>query len=189
MDQDHEIVRRTLRGDLSAFDELVNKYQRPIYALCVHFIAHREDGRDLAQEVFLKAFEGLKNFRYQSSFRTWLYRIAINACINFSKSRQREYLRLSAARRQMTYTFSDTVEQAQNLQIVQSLAAQLPAKQRTAIILRLEQGLSYDEISEITGQTVSTVKTTVFYGLQKIKKLVHKPGGMAVRHLKHSESS
>lgn len=186
-DQDHQLIRQTLQGDLEAFDELVRKYQRPVYSLCLSFVIHGEDAKDLAQEVFLKAFTGLKNFRHQSSFRTWIYRIAVNACLNF-KSHQREFVPLLWARGEMAHTFVDTVEQAEDRRLVQALLTQLPKKQRTVIVLRLEQGLSYEEISEITGQTVSTVKTTVFYALQKIRKLVHKASRAGLPRFKQVES-
>lgn len=186
-DQDHQLVRQTLAGDLSAFDELVRKYQRSLYALCLSFVACREDAQDMAQEVFLKAFTGLKHFRYQSSFRTWIYRIAVNACLNF-KSQSKKSVEWLPTFHNGVCAFIDIVEQAEDRRLVQTLVAQLPKKQRTAMVLRLEQGLSYEEISEITGQTVSTVKTTVFYGLEKIKKLVQESSATRVPRFKHVKS-
>lgn len=188
IDQDLQLVQRTLQGDLSAFDELVKKYQGPIYMLCLSFTAQREDAKDLAQEVFLKAFENLKRFRRDAQFRTWIYRIAINRCLNFNKTQRREFVELREAFGALTYSFTNDFEQAENRRRVQLLSAQLPNKQRTAIVLRLEQGLSYEEISHVTGQTVANVKTTLFYALRKIKKLVQKSRGAGLRYLKHLES-
>jgi len=186
-DPDHLLVSQTLQGDLSAFDVLVGKYQRPVYALCLGFVRHPEDARDLAQEVFLKAFMGLKRFRRHSSFRTWLYRIAVNACLSF-KSKHREFVALSAEA-EPSYTTVDALEQAENRRLVYDLAAQLPRSQRTALLLRIEQGLSYEEISEITGQSVSNLKTTVFYALRKIKQRVRKSAGVPLGRLQQVESS
>ncbi|MBI3656064.1 MAG: RNA polymerase sigma factor [Acidobacteria bacterium] len=185
---DHQLIQQTLQGELSAFDELVIKYQRPVYTLCLGFLSEPEDARDLAQEVFLKAFEGLRRFRGQSSFRTWIYRIAVNACLNFKRNKRTEHVELCEAHTQMIYHSTASLERSDNLSHALSLMAKLPPKQRTVIILRVEQGLSYDEISEITGQSVAAVKTTMCYALQKIKRMMQRPAKAPLRNLRHSES-
>src|SRR3990167_9339186 len=81
-DADAAIVERYLAGDMTAFDELMIRYERQIYRICYRFVENRDDAMDLAQEVFIKAFEHLPGFRRQSSVKTWLYRIAMNHCIN-----------------------------------------------------------------------------------------------------------
>src|SRR5437667_1963277 len=84
-DADAAIVDRYLSGDMSAFNELMIRYERQIYRVCYRFVENREDAMDLAQEVFIKAFEHLASFRRESSLKTWLYRIAMNHCINHVK--------------------------------------------------------------------------------------------------------
>src|SRR5499425_1455227 len=84
-DVDAELVERYLAGDTAAFDEIMVRYERQIYRICYRFVENREDAMDLAQEVFIKAFEHLATFRRESSLKTWLYRIAINHCINHVK--------------------------------------------------------------------------------------------------------
>src|SRR5438093_7812400 len=84
-DADAELVERYLAGDMAAFDELMIRYERPIYRVCYRFVDNRDDAMDLAQEVFIKAFEHLGSFRRESSLKTWLYRIAVNHCLNHVK--------------------------------------------------------------------------------------------------------
>src|SRR3979411_2692700 len=79
------LVDRYLSGDMTAFDELMIRYERQIYRVCYRFVENREDAMDLAQEVFIKAFEHLPTFRQESGLKTWLYRIAMNHCINHVK--------------------------------------------------------------------------------------------------------
>jgi len=86
-----DLVRRARRGDLTAYDELVKRYQERIYATIYHMTANHEDANDLAQESFIKAYSALKSFKGGSSFYTWLYRIAINKTINFLKQRRNKH--------------------------------------------------------------------------------------------------
>src|SRR5690242_3133173 len=83
-----ELVRRACRGELSAYDELVRRYQERIYATIYHMTSNHEDANDLAQESFIKGFHALKSFKGGSSFYTWVYRIAVNKTINFLKQRK-----------------------------------------------------------------------------------------------------
>src|SRR5215470_3233765 len=94
-DADSELVERYLAGDMTAFDELMVRYERQIYRVCYRFVDNREDAMDLAQEVFVKAFEHLPSFRRESSMKTWLYRIAMNHCINHVKKNAREFVEIS----------------------------------------------------------------------------------------------
>src|SRR5262245_29816498 len=83
--EDHALVRQYLAGDMRAFDALMIRHERQVYRACYRFVNKREDAMDLAQEVFIKAFENLASFRWESSFKTWIYRIAMNHCINHVK--------------------------------------------------------------------------------------------------------
>src|ERR1051326_8361996 len=89
---DATLVDRYLNGDVSAFDELMIRYERQIYRVCYRFVENRDDAMDLAQEVFIKAFEHLSSFRRESSLKTWLYRIAMNHCINHVKKHSQEFV-------------------------------------------------------------------------------------------------
>src|SRR5204863_4079166 len=94
-DVDAELVERYLTGDTAAFDELMIRYERQIYRVCYRFVENREDAMDLAQEVFIKAFEHLSSFRRESSLKTWLYRIAMNHCINHVKKNSQEFVEVN----------------------------------------------------------------------------------------------
>src|ERR1700748_2611148 len=94
-DVDGELVERYLAGDTAAFDEIMVRYERQIYRLCYRFVDNREDAMDLAQEVFIKAFEHLATFRRESSLKTWLYRIAMNHCINHVKKHSQEFVEVT----------------------------------------------------------------------------------------------
>src|SRR5216110_4026860 len=91
-DADADLVGRYLAGDMTAFDELMIRYERQIYRVCYRFVDNRDDAMDLAQEVFIKAFEHLGTFRRESSLKTWLYRIAMNHCINHVKKHAQEFV-------------------------------------------------------------------------------------------------
>src|SRR5262245_10175916 len=86
--EEAELVRRSLQGDLAAYDDLVRRYQERIYATIYHMTSNHEDANDLAQDTFIKAFNALKTFKGGSSFYTWIYRIAVNKTINFLKQRK-----------------------------------------------------------------------------------------------------
>src|ERR1700704_5662140 len=94
-DADAGLVERYLGGDTSAFDEIMIRYERQIYRVCYRFVDNREDAMDLAQEVFIKAFEHLGSFRRESSLKTWLYRIAMNHCINHVKKHNRDFVEVT----------------------------------------------------------------------------------------------
>src|SRR5690349_13020159 len=94
-DQDAGLVERYLKGDTTAFDEIMIRYERQIYRICYRFVENREDAMDLAQDVFIKAFEHLATFRGESSLKTWLYRIAMNHCINHKKKHSQEFVEVT----------------------------------------------------------------------------------------------
>jgi RNA polymerase sigma-70 factor (ECF subfamily) len=153
---DPHLVARAQEGDLPAFEELVRKYQREIYNLACRLVQDPEEAKDMAQQTFMQAYIHIKEFRGQSQFRTWLFRIAINQCYNFFKTKKK---------------FGDPVD-SQEMVIVEEdhnpqeglMAAEdrsrlyaalehLPPKQRAVLTLKLEQGLSYQEISKELGGT------------------------------------
>src|SRR5215470_4488047 len=94
-DRDAELVERYLTGDTTAFDEIMIRYERQIYRVCYRFVENREDAMDLAQDVFIKAFEHLPTFRRESTLKTWLYRIAMNHCINHVKKHSQEFVEVT----------------------------------------------------------------------------------------------
>src|SRR6266446_4836813 len=94
-DPDVKLVEKYFNGNTAAFDEIMIRYERQIYRVCYRFVENRDDAMDLAQEVFIKAFEHLSTFRRESSLKTWLYRIAMNHCINHVKKHSQEFVEVS----------------------------------------------------------------------------------------------
>src|SRR5215467_9993259 len=94
-DQDAGLVERYLAGDVTAFDEIMIRYERQIYRVCYRFVENRDDALDLAQDVFVKVFEHLPTFRRESTFKTWLYRIAINHCLNHVRKNSQQFVEVT----------------------------------------------------------------------------------------------
>lgn len=175
------LVQRAKQGDLSAYDQLVRMYQERIYATIYHMTANHEDANDLAQESFIKAFRALKSFKGDSSFFTWVYRIAINKTINFLKQRKK--------RAQMSLNDLDfnaehdpdlvalisekTPRRDLNLTELQEKlnAAMLKLSEVHRLVVTLHdiQGLSHDEISRIMDCNTGTVRSRLFYARQQLQ--------------------
>jgi RNA polymerase sigma-70 factor, ECF subfamily len=150
---DSHLVARAQQGDLPAFEELVRKYQREIFNLACRLVQDSEEAKDMAQQTFLQAYTHIRDFRHQSQFRTWLFRIAMNQCYNFLKTRKKfgdpvdsqEMIIVSQDNPQ------DGVMDAEERRRLYAALERLPAKQRAVLTLKLEQGLSYQEISNNWG--------------------------------------
>ena len=176
------LVARAQQGDLPAFEELVRKYQREIYNLAYRLVQDPEEAKDMAQQTFMQAYIHIREFRGQSQFRTWLFRIGINQCYNFFKSKKK---------------FGDPVD-SQELIIVDEdnpqeglMAAEersrlyaalerLPVKQRAVLTLKLEQGLSYKEISEELGGTAGAARVNFCQAVKTLKKYLKTEEGHEV---------
>ena len=172
---DSQLVARAQEGDLPAFEELVKKYQREIYNLAYRMVSDPEEAKDLMQQAFLQAFVHIRGFRHQAQFRTWLFRIAINQCYNYLKTRKKfgdpvdsDDLILAGD----GTPEEDVVNQEQHRRLYQALS-RLPAKQRAVITLKLEQGLSYDEISKVLGGTAGAARVNYCQALKTLKKYMH----------------
>jgi RNA polymerase sigma-70 factor, ECF subfamily len=174
-DADADLVQRYLAGDMTAFDELMIRYERQIYRVCYRFVENRDDAMDLAQEVFIKAFEHLATFRRESSLKTWLYRIAMNHCINHVKKHSREFVEVTEYTGSTRESVQSELEDRERREHFRRLVKQLPPKQKAILELRINEQLSYEEIATISGRSVSTIKASVFFALEKLRKLVKDP--------------
>lgn len=175
-DQDARLVERYLSGESTAFDELMIRYERQIYRVCYRFVENRDDAMDLAQEVFIKAFEHLPSFRRESSLKTWLYRIAINHCINHVKKNHREFVEVTEHTGSVPPSILSRMEEEERRDHFRRMVQTLPPKQKAILELRIHEQLSYDEIARMSGRSVSTIKASVFFALEKLRKLVKEPG-------------
>ena len=174
-DQDISLVERYVGGDMTAFDELMIRYERQIYRLCYRFTSNADDARDLAQEVFIKAFEHLGSFRRESSLKTWLYRIATNHCINHVKSNSQQFVEVNETVRRTNATAHGALEEKERREQFLLLVKKLPPKQRAILELRIHEQLTYEEIAKLSNRSVSTIKASVFFALEKLRKLVKEP--------------
>jgi RNA polymerase sigma-70 factor (ECF subfamily) len=169
---DSALVDRYLGGDMAAFDELMLRYERQIYRVCYRFVDNREDAMDLAQEIFIKAFEHLPSFRRESSLKTWLYRIAMNHCINHVKKHSHEFVEVTEFTASVSPTIQSHLENQEQREYFMRLVKRLPPKQKAILEMRINEQLSYDEIAKMSGRSVSTIKASVFFALEKLRKLV-----------------
>src|SRR6478672_629660 len=176
---DEELVARTQRGDADSFNELVLRWERPIYALAYRTIGREEDARDVCQETFLRAFRALPGFRGQAKFSSWLYRIALNLCRDWIRRERRtptvqapEHIDLIelAAAAEPSESIEDLVARKDLTRLVERAMARLPEDQRTAIILKEYHGLTFQEIADLVGCPLSTVKTRLYQGLTVLRK-------------------
>ena len=178
---EESLVRRTRRGDLEAYDELIRRHQERIYATIYHMTANHEDANDLAQESFIKAFQALKSFKGGSSFYTWLYRIAVNKTINFLKQRKkRQHMSLNDIDFNaehdpdlMALISEQTPRRAAGLTELQEklneALLKLSEHHRLVVVLHDVQGLSHEEIAKVMECNVGTVRSRLFYARQQMQ--------------------
>ncbi|MCU0768293.1 MAG: RNA polymerase sigma factor RpoE [Burkholderiaceae bacterium] len=179
-DIDQQLVERVQRGDKAAFDLLVVKYQRKIFRLLSRLIRDPAEVEDVAQEAFIKAYRALPNFRGDSAFYTWLYRIAINTAKNWLVSQGRRAPTSTETEIEDAETFDDG-EQLRDLNTpdamlltrqvgdaVNRAIEALPEDLRTAIVLRELEGLSYEEIAETMNCPIGTVRSRIFRAREAI---------------------
>ena len=170
-----QLVARCLDETPGAFDVVVERHRRSVYRLCYRFVGNHEDASDLSQEVFLRAYRGLRRFHGGSSLATWLYRITVNACLTRVAAKAPpvvsepiEGLRHPADTR--TESPSERLLREERAAQVRAAIAQLPAKQRAALILRMYHDMSHQEIAQSMGGSVGSVKANVFHALRGLKK-------------------
>lgn len=179
--EESDLIRRAKEGDLSAFDVLVQRYQERIYATLYHMTSNHEDANDLAQESFIKAFQALKSFKGDSSFFTWVYRIAVNRTLNF----------LNQRKKRSHFSLNDLDGIADNdPEIVALISEETPRRDlglselqeklneamqklsevhRLVVTLHDIQGLSHEEISKIMETNTGTVRSRLFYARQQLQ--------------------
>ena len=168
--EDERLVRACQGGEREAFSGLVERYQRDVYRLCYRYVNNHHDANDMAQEAFLKAFRALPSFRGDSSFSTWLYRIAVNTCLNFRQSRRAPYEPLSEELPDLRPRVAESIEAGERAASVRAAVAKLPEKQRATLILKLYHELTHEEVARILGSSVGTVKANLFHALNNLRK-------------------
>jgi len=182
---DEELVARSISGDADSFNELILRWERPIYALAYRTIGREEDARDVCQETFLRAFRALPGFRGQAKFSSWLYRIALNLCRDWVRKERRapivqppedvDVMELAAAA-EPSESIEDLVSRKDLARAVERAMALLPEEQRTAIVLKEYHGLTFQEIADLVGCPLSTVKTRLYQGLTVLRRELARSG-------------
>ena len=176
---DEELVARSRGGDLDSFNQLVLRWERPIYALAYRVIGREEDARDVAQETFLRAFRALSGFKGQAKFSSWLYRITLNLCRDWIRRERRAPVAQApegvdlielASEAEPVESIEDLVARRELGRAVAKAMAMLPEEQRTAIVLKEYHGLTFQEIADLLDCPLSTVKTRLYQGLGVLRK-------------------
>lgn len=187
---DEELVARTVAGDADSFNQLMHRWERPIYALAYRVIGRDEDARDVCQEAFLRAFRALPGFKGEAKFSSWLYRITLNLCRDWIRRQKRTPVVLApegvdivelASEQGPVESIEDLVARKQLSTTVGEAMQHLPEEQRTAIILKEYHGLTFQEIADLQGCPLSTVKTRLYQGLSVLRRQLDAQGTTARR--------
>jgi RNA polymerase sigma-70 factor (ECF subfamily) len=176
---DEELVDRFRRGDQDSFNQLVIRWERPIYALAYRVIGREDDAREVCQEAFLRAFRALPGFKGQAKFSSWLYRITLNLCRDWIRRERRSLVAPTpdgvdvielAADAGPSESIEDLVGRKRLAERVAQAMKDLPEEQRTAIILKEYHGMTFQEIADTLGCPLSTVKTRLYQGLSVLRR-------------------
>ena len=180
---DKQLVERVRRGDKRAFDLLILKYQHKIISIVGRYLGDQNDVQDVSQETFIKAYRAIPNFRGESAFYTWLYRIAVNTAKNHLVSKSRrppnidvdiddgEFQNNSAVLRD-NESPQASLATSQMEQVIFRSIENLPSELRIAVTLREFDGLSYEEIAKIMNCPVGTVRSRIFRAREAIEKKI-----------------
>ena len=163
---DRKIIERVLKGDTDAFNLLVRQWEKPIYNFIVRMIGDREEAMDLCQEAFMKAYRELDSLKDLDRFSAWLYRIAHNTC--FSKLRKdqgKTFVEVQPETRAARTPIESRLAVEKALQ-------ELPEDQREVVVLKVFQSLKFEEIAAIQGAPVSTVKSRLYMGFEKLRSIL-----------------
>lgn len=184
LEADRELLEAVLKGDGTAYRGLVEKYQNRVFGMVYGMLRNREDARDVTQEAFVKAYRSLDTFRLESSFYTWIYRIAMNLAIDHTRRRKRretagfdEGIATRDGNGEIAEAHHEDgpgrqLERKRLFAKIMDAMQELPEDQRQVILLRELEGLQYKEIADIMGIPEGTVMSRLFYARKKLQKLL-----------------
>ena len=180
-DLDWAIVQRVQNGEVSAFNQLVQKYRQSLFSIIYNMTGNREDATDIAQEVFIKAFQSINQFRGQASFYTWLYRIAVNSSITFIKrAKKQRFINYETIDETLVsseileyFTAKTKTEKGALLKELQEklneALQKLSPKHRIVVILHEVEGMNHKEIADITKTSEGTVRSRLHYAKKMLQ--------------------
>jgi RNA polymerase sigma-70 factor, ECF subfamily len=178
---DNELIELFQNGDDSAFNHLVLRYQEKVYWVARRFVNDHDGADDIAQEVFCKVYESLRDFRNESSVYTWLYRITVNISLNsLRRQKVREFFRIDEmfeVKDEDATGPDEALEQQEQTALIEQAIARLPEKQKAVFVLRYYEELPYEEISKTLKTSVGGLKANYFHAVKKIQEYVKRAHG------------
>lgn len=172
---DAGLVAASVAGQRDAFDLIVERHRRTVYQVCYRFVGHHEDASDLSQEAFVRAWRGLKNFKGDAALSTWLYRIAVNVCLNRVNAKTLVTESIDSPERFTDHSHEDAGERLlreERAAEVRKAIDALPKRQRATLILRAYHDLPHQQIAQILGSSVGAVKANFFHALANLEKIL-----------------
>lgn len=176
--EESEMISRCQQGDQEALRDIFDKSHKKVYGIAYGVVRQREEALDIVQEVFIKLFRSIKNFKGRSQFYTYLYRMAMNTAIDHARKAGKQFV--SSLDEEGSFEPSDKVERGPERMLLQKELEErvklamdkLPADQKAALVLRDVEGLSYQEMSEAMGCSIGTVMSRLHYGRRRIQELL-----------------
>lgn len=182
-----DLIQKARSGDQDAFGQLVVDHQNKVYTLCVHMVTDREEAADLAQEAFLKAWRNLSSFHGESSFATWMHRLATNVCLDYlRKQARRQNISTAVSLDDEDANWSEPADHSQDPQAhleqeerKRALAralAELPEHHRRMLLMREVSGMSYQEIADALDVDLGTIKSRIARARERLRKILLQDG-------------
>ncbi len=177
-ESDEQVVARFQGGDDSAFDDLVLRHRGPVYRLAFRLMGNHQDADDLSQEAFLRAYRGLRRFRGEAQFRTWMTRIVVNVALSARQAR-RPTVPLSEAGLEAVHDTEDPLDRALQAQVRRAVEG-LPPRQRQVLMLKVYEGLKFVEIARAASISTGTAKATFFHAVRRLRNRLAAGAGSPV---------
>jgi RNA polymerase sigma-70 factor (ECF subfamily) len=185
LDKEYLLIKKCKKGNIDAFQELIEKYQKTVYNIAFRMLKNPEDAMDISQEALIKVYKSIKSFDFKSSFSTWLYKIVVNTCIDFLRKKKSKVYSIDNPIKtddgEIKREISDSTNAPETLldkkitkELVYNAINKLDDSHRTVIILRDIQGFSYQEISEILDCSLGTVKSRINRARNSLKEIILK---------------
>lgn len=180
-DLEKALLQKCKKGDLEAFEKLIDSYQKKVFNLCYRYLDNYDDAEELSQEVFIKVYRAISGFKEESSLGTWIYRIAVTTCIDELR-KKKKYTAVSINQdnglelQDTEPGLYDNYEKKETKKAIEDAIKSLHYDHRIVVVLRDMQGFSYEEISEIIDVPLGTVKSRIKRARENIKEYLIKTG-------------